>query len=185
MPLLLWDISVFLAIKVNRSCQEWYHELVFFLHILIAPYESPDMLRGYPPHPRNRSHDEYSYEYPASNMQQLPPNVSEITLNLGTAVAYPYQVPSQHDPRRQSMSSFHNMQTTYHHRMPNRMPPSKIQRSDVPDSDGEHKSGPLSVVDKPGYPSPAPRPSGPKLKFTPEDDAKLVKLKETKQLTWK
>lgn len=34
-------------------------------------------------------------------------------------------------------------------------------------------------------PEPAPRPKGPKLKFTPEDDALLVELKETKNLTWK
>lgn len=34
-------------------------------------------------------------------------------------------------------------------------------------------------------PPPAPRPRGPKLKFTPEDDQKLVELKEKKNLTWK
>lgn len=34
-------------------------------------------------------------------------------------------------------------------------------------------------------PDPAPRPRGPKLKFTPEEDALLVELKENKNLTWK
>lgn len=34
-------------------------------------------------------------------------------------------------------------------------------------------------------PPPAPRPHGPKLKFTPEDDQLLVDLKEKKNLTWK
>lgn len=34
-------------------------------------------------------------------------------------------------------------------------------------------------------PDPAPRPRGPKLKFTPEDDQLLVDLKEKKNLTWK
>jgi hypothetical protein len=34
-------------------------------------------------------------------------------------------------------------------------------------------------------PQPAPRPRGPKLKFTPEDDQLLVDLKEKKNLTWK
>ncbi|KAI7638968.1 hypothetical protein KC318_g22598, partial [Hortaea werneckii] len=34
-------------------------------------------------------------------------------------------------------------------------------------------------------PSPVARPKGPKLKFTAEDDALLVELKETKNLTWK
>lgn len=34
-------------------------------------------------------------------------------------------------------------------------------------------------------PEPAPRPRGPKLKFTPEDDQLLIDLKENKSLTWK
>lgn len=34
-------------------------------------------------------------------------------------------------------------------------------------------------------PAPAPRPRGPKLKFTPEDDQLLVDLKEKKNLAWK
>ena len=42
-----------------------------------------------------------------------------------------------------------------------------------------------SVVGRPDMPEPAPRPSGPKLKFTPDDDILLVQLKETKDLTWK
>lgn len=44
---------------------------------------------------------------------------------------------------------------------------------------------PPSVVGQPGMPEPAPRPRGPKLKFTPEEDALLVDLKEDKNLTWK
>lgn len=42
-----------------------------------------------------------------------------------------------------------------------------------------------SVVGQPGMPPPAPKPRGPKLKFTPEDDQLLVDLKENKSLTWK
>jgi len=45
--------------------------------------------------------------------------------------------------------------------------------------------GAPSVVGMEGMPEPAQRPRGPKLKFTPEDDAKLVDLKENKSLTWK
>ncbi|KAI5247482.1 hypothetical protein E4T47_06412 [Aureobasidium subglaciale] len=41
------------------------------------------------------------------------------------------------------------------------------------------------MVGKEGMPEPAPRPKGPKLKFTREDDALLVRLKETKNITWK
>jgi hypothetical protein len=47
------------------------------------------------------------------------------------------------------------------------------------------KHFPLSVVGDPDMPEPAARPTGPKLKFTPADDALLVDLKETKDLTWK
>lgn len=46
-------------------------------------------------------------------------------------------------------------------------------------------SGPPSVVGHPGMPNPAPRPRGPKLKFSPDEDALLVELKENKNLTWK
>ncbi|KAH0548283.1 hypothetical protein GP486_008015 [Trichoglossum hirsutum] len=46
-------------------------------------------------------------------------------------------------------------------------------------------AGPPSMVGQAGMPLPAPRPRGPKLKFTPEDDQLLVDLKENKALTWK
>ena len=45
--------------------------------------------------------------------------------------------------------------------------------------------GPPNVVGQEGMPAPAPRPRGPKLKFTPEDDQLLVDLKEKKNLAWK
>jgi len=41
------------------------------------------------------------------------------------------------------------------------------------------------MVGQAGMPAPAPRPRGPKLKFTPEDDQLLIDLKENKNLTWK
>lgn len=41
------------------------------------------------------------------------------------------------------------------------------------------------MVGQEGMPTPAPRPRGPKLKFTPEDDQLLIELKEQKNLTWK
>ncbi len=41
------------------------------------------------------------------------------------------------------------------------------------------------MIGQEGMPAPAPRPRGPKLKFTPEDDQLLVDLKEKKNLTWK
>jgi hypothetical protein len=50
---------------------------------------------------------------------------------------------------------------------------------------GGPSGGAPSVVGMEGMPAPAPRPRGPKLKFTPEDDQLLVDLKENKALTWK
>ncbi len=46
-------------------------------------------------------------------------------------------------------------------------------------------SGLPSAVGQAGMPDPAPRPRGPKLKFSPDDDQLLVDLKENKNLTWK
>lgn len=69
--------------------------------------------------------------------------------------------------------------THHHHRLPDSSPPSKLMRRE--DGGG----GAPSVVGQAGMPSPAPRPRGPKLKFTPEDDQLLIDLKEHKNLTWK
>lgn len=68
--------------------------------------------------------------------------------------------------------------THHHHRLPDTEPPSKMLRRD-------EASGAPSVVGQEGMPMPAPRPRGPKLKFTPEDDQLLIQLKEQKNLTWK
>ncbi|EKD19986.1 uncharacterized protein L3040_002336 [Drepanopeziza brunnea f. sp. 'multigermtubi'] len=69
----------------------------------------------------------------------------------------------------------------YHsHALPNQGHRSKMPRM----SDNDSVTGP-SVVGQEGMPQPAPRPRGPKLKFTPEDDSLLVDLKENKSLTWK
>jgi len=71
--------------------------------------------------------------------------------------------------------------THHHHRLPDAGPPNKMMRRD-----GESGSGGApSVVGQAGMPAPAPRPRGPKLKFTPEDDQLLIDLKENKSLTWK
>jgi hypothetical protein len=77
----------------------------------------------------------------------------------------------------------------YHgHTLPNQGPRgSKMPRLGEPDdSSSLSQSGQApSVVGMEGMPPPAPRPRGPKLKFTPEDDQLLVDLKENKSLTWK
>jgi hypothetical protein len=80
----------------------------------------------------------------------------------------------------------HPTQVCHHHRLSNHQPPSKLCRTGY--SDGAYyaeKHSPVSVVGQPGMPQPAPRPKGPKHKFTPADDTLLLELKETKELTWK
>ncbi|KAH8910309.1 hypothetical protein BR93DRAFT_472899 [Coniochaeta sp. PMI_546] len=71
--------------------------------------------------------------------------------------------------------------THHHHRLPDTGPPNKLMRREGDSSAG----GAPSVVGQVGMPPPAPRPRGPKLKFTPEDDQLLIDLKENKSLTWK
>lgn len=75
----------------------------------------------------------------------------------------------------------------HHHHLPDQPPPSKMARTGPPMGPS---APPLALQPAPGpqaaqMPSPAPRPRGPKLKFTPEDDTLLVDLKENKALTWK
>lgn len=74
--------------------------------------------------------------------------------------------------------------THHHHRLPDQGPPTKMMRREGDVSIGIAGGAP-SVVGQVGMPAPAPRPRGPKLKFTPEDDALLIDLKENKALTWK
>ncbi|KAK8117961.1 uncharacterized protein PG998_006242 [Apiospora kogelbergensis] len=76
--------------------------------------------------------------------------------------------------------------THHHHRLPDQGPPTKMMRRDTGDGGlSSGGGGAPSVVGQVGMPSPAPRPRGPKLKFTPEDDQLLIDLKENKNLTWK
>ncbi|KAF2481395.1 hypothetical protein BDY17DRAFT_301272 [Neohortaea acidophila] len=86
----------------------------------------------------------------------------------------------QHASQSQSEPQYH------HHRPPARHRPTSPTPNVAASAGGEEdRSGAPSVVGQPGMPAPAVRPKGPKLKFTPEDDALLVALKETKDLTWK
>lgn len=77
-----------------------------------------------------------------------------------------------------AVSAGHTPPTHHHHRLPDSEPSAKLIRR-------EDAGGAPSVVGQEGMPSPAPRPKGPKLKFTPEDDQLLIELKEQKNLTWK
>lgn len=77
-------------------------------------------------------------------------------------------------------------QYQHHHRLPDQSPPAKspkLEKEDLgtPEREGSH----VNLVGTEGMPEPAAKPKGPKLKFTPEDDALLVELKETTNMTWK
>ncbi|CAG8956390.1 hypothetical protein HYFRA_00003773 [Hymenoscyphus fraxineus] len=96
--------------------------------------------------------------------------------------------PHMQPPPMEGFSSMHPPQQQFHgHPLPPSLHPPKRARGD------EHSSSMLSpppggapsMVGHPDMPEPAQRPRGPKLKFTPEDDQKLVDLKENKNLTWK
>ncbi|KAK4945017.1 hypothetical protein LTR10_015694 [Elasticomyces elasticus] len=165
-----------------------------------TPRESPELLRYQPTASavRKRSHQsDYSYDYQATQHMQthsgsasqvpveLTPHGHHAQLPSGTAA---YYVPSQRASPQQEypQQSFHPMQpqTHHHHRLPNQPPPTKSQRTGESSSVAD-EHGPPSMVGQAGMPTPAPKPKGPKLKFTAEDDALLVELKETKDLTWK
>lgn len=72
----------------------------------------------------------------------------------------------------------------HHHHLPNQRPAKRLHMEGGPSSPVQ-AHGPPNVVGQEGMPAPAPRPRGPKLKFTPEDDQLLIDLKEKKNLAWK
>lgn len=81
-------------------------------------------------------------------------------------------------PAPPTATVLHPPPTHHHHRLPDSEPSSNMMRR-------EEGGGAPSVVGQEGMPEPAPRPKGPKLKFTTEDDQLLIELKEQKNLTWK
>lgn len=176
-----------------------------------SPYESPQVInyQQVPQPSRKRSRADFSetaYDYPG--LQQLQAHAAgQVPLELQTeqqrvqfqpdTVNYNYQFPRhsvEHSqggqspylttPQPQPQPTVQQPQH-HHHRLPNQPPPSKTQRTTYGGASTALDTGPPSVVGQTGMPTPAPRPKGPKLKFTPEDDALLVELKETKDLTWK
>lgn len=176
-----------------------------------SPYESPQMLAyqataqpTYQQQPsRKRSRVEELSQYDYQGIQQLQSAAAgqvpvELTPRghhaqpqadyMGFQQQYQIHRPSpQHSLSGQSQHSQQQQQQTthHHHRLPNQPPSSKSARLDPGESSSAADHGPPSVVGQPGMPAPAAKPKGPKLKFTPEDDALLVELKETKNLTWK
>ncbi|KAK5681369.1 hypothetical protein LTR17_027475 [Elasticomyces elasticus] len=75
-------------------------------------------------------------------------------------------------------------QAHHHDRLPNQHSLAKSRRTGEPLPETDHY-GPPNMVGQAGMPAPAPEPKDSKHKFTIEDDALLVELKKTKNLTWK
>ncbi|PQE33469.1 hypothetical protein CJF32_00003353 [Rutstroemia sp. NJR-2017a WRK4] len=99
----------------------------------------------------------------------------------GEMAGMPSQMPQQ------SLGGYGGPPQAFHsHALPNQGPRgSKMPRLGELSDSSMMSQGAPSVVGTAGMPPPAPRPRGPKLKFTPEDDQLLVDLKENKSLTWK
>ncbi|KAK2772907.1 hypothetical protein FQN53_004405 [Emmonsiellopsis sp. PD_33] len=109
------------------------------------------------------------------------PQSADMLLSAQSDHSSHHQPPGQHDYQPSPLHQQHH----HHHRLPSQAALAGAQRSDADLTSPGGASGPPSVVGQPGMPDPAPRPRGPKLKFTPEEDSLLVELKENKNLTWK
>lgn len=141
---------------------------------------------------RKRSHGEFALDY--GDIQQMQAHAAHAGMQVPVELT-PHGQHAQLQAQAYGYASHElsptdshsgQMTTHHHHRLPNQQPPSKFHRTGYGEEQyitEEH--GPPCVVGQPGMPEPAPKPKGPKLKFTPEDDQLLVELKETKNLTWK
>ncbi|KAK5695099.1 hypothetical protein LTR17_024624 [Elasticomyces elasticus] len=146
--------------------------------------------------PQERSyHSEHSCGYQAlkqlqaqagSNTQmpvQLTPHDRHVQLH-----PLPFHMPSQPTLPQQTypQQSFPvvQLQTHHHHRLPNQGPLAKPRRTGEPSRETDQYGSP-NMVGQAGMPAPAPEPTDSKHKFTIEDDALLLELKKTKNLTWK
>jgi hypothetical protein len=141
---------------------------------------------GRGPKTRARTHDELELGLEDEDEQELE---SHYQHSMPPPRDYHHQHPGHqthqsHHGHHQQMAPQHSH---HHHHMPDQPPPAKMARTGGPSMSVSPVLGMpgSSAAAAQQMPSPAPRPRGPKLKFTPEDDAKLVDLKEGKALTWK
>ncbi|KAF2265540.1 hypothetical protein CC78DRAFT_186588 [Lojkania enalia] len=139
---------------------------------------------------RNRSDDQIQPGVPHHLDQPLDPydqGPGNVPVGHHPPQGYPLQPfppagpPPTGLPQQQQQQP---QQTHHHHHLPHQRP-TKMARITGEEPTSPQIPGPPSMVGQEGMPPPAPRPRGPKLKFTPEDDQLLVDLKEKKNLTWK
>ncbi|KAA8913418.1 hypothetical protein FN846DRAFT_772164 [Sphaerosporella brunnea] len=144
--------------------------------------------------PRARTHEELELDplgYREDDDQEVESHYHHLPPPAQHNAGHHHARAQEHPQHPQQQQQLH------HHHMGDHPPPAKMQRTATGMSIGGRGSpgigmaGPsTAVVQVAGgasqqMPSPAPRPRGPKLKFTPEDDTLLVDLKENKSLTWK
>lgn len=180
----------------------------------LSPYQSVQYQVPYAPtapHSRKRSRtDDQASEYPSYQAPDVPSEATTLRVptDTGMQAHHMQSSASAHLHPRRSLSRSRSpkppltspslLQTSnldnstpgvqvlqhHHHRLPTQAPSIKpVLHGSSPSASRD--TGSANMVGKPGMPSPALKPKGPKLKFTREDDALLVELKETKDLTWK
>lgn len=163
-------------------------------HQMVAPHLSPHYGSTSLQYPQQRGEKRPSSDNERRNdddrrmgihLQMLPAEAHEKGKQSPELLLSAHSDSSSH--RRTSAHTFANPLPTlhqphHHHRLPSQAIIHPSQSSGV---ETTTQSGLPSVVGQVGMPEPAPRPRGPKLKFTPEEDALLVELKEHKNLTWK
>ncbi|KAJ5684410.1 uncharacterized protein N7477_000755 [Penicillium maclennaniae] len=162
------------------------HHLPHYDYVISTPQESRKRVRS-----RNENDLDRDIDRNMRMHQSLPPlsiDVPSVSATEPRQVLYPMHgdYSTSHPSSGHDLSppiSLSVPQHHHHHRLP---PQALLDSSHGLGSHSPPMPGvPPSVVGQPGMPEPAPRPRGPKLKFTPEEDALLIDLKEDKNLTWK
>ncbi|KAJ5287728.1 hypothetical protein N7478_003414 [Penicillium angulare] len=183
--------------QTNGHHQEQPSRFAPVHHLLHPPHYSYDIPFPSDTRKRSRSGSEGEANPDMERNMALPPPVHPMSMD-GSVSAPEYEmmypIPSDHSvshpPPNPSFASPLPLSLPlpipqHHH---HRLPPQSGLLSSIPGHGSSSPPlglGPPSVVGQLGMPEPAPRPKGPKLKFTPEEDALLVELKEEKNLTWK
>lgn len=137
------------------------------------------------PRPEDDDGDEGEERGLGLHLQMLPPELHSQDTEQSPLLLSAHSDRSHHGLSSSTFQLPAVQQQHHHHRLPTQATPSKVQRTGAEMTSPGMQSGPPSVVGQAGMPDPAPRPRGPKLKFTQEEDALLVDLKENKNLTWK
>ena len=115
------------------------------------------------------------------NMQQVP-HSAPLYPNYSPVASRDQFLDQQQLIAQQHLAPLSVQAHHHHHRLPTQLG-HEPQASQAEEPMSMHSSA--SLVGQEGMPAPAPRPNMPKLKFSAEEDQKLVDLKEGKNLTWK